>query len=103
MRALVVCLALFASSVALADAPDGKALYHEKCSMCHDKMGMGTGLLARRTKIPELVQRTDLNAAFVVQAARAGIGNMPAIPRGEVSDRELQAIAEYLAQSEKRP
>ena len=104
MRALIGCCALFAS-VALADAPrpDGKALFHEKCSMCHDKTGMGTGLLARRSKTPELLQRTDLNAAFVVQVARAGIGNMPAIPRGEVSDRELQAIADYLAQAEKRP
>jgi mono/diheme cytochrome c family protein len=107
MRALMVCAALLVS-VALAEAPqpaasiDGKALYHEKCAMCHDKTGMGTGLLARRSKMPELLQRTDLNAAFIAQAARAGIGNMPAIPRGEVSDRELQAIAEYLAHPEKR-
>jgi mono/diheme cytochrome c family protein len=98
MRALIVFLALYATA---AFAEDGKALYHEKCSMCHDKTGMGTGLLARRSKTPELLQRTDLNAAFVVQAARAGIGNMPAIPRGEVSDSQLQAIAEYLAKSEK--
>ena len=34
---------------------------------------------------------------YVITAARTGIGNMPAIPRGEVSDAELQAIAEYLA------
>jgi mono/diheme cytochrome c family protein len=107
MRALMVCGALLVS-VALAETPqpaasvDGKALYHEKCAMCHDKTGMGTGLLARRTKTPELLERTDLKADFVVQVARAGIGNMPAIPRGEVSDRELQAIAEYLAQPEKK-
>ena len=30
-------------------------------------------------------------------AVRQGIGNMPAIPRGEVSDEELRQIAEYLA------
>ncbi|HVY79562.1 MAG TPA: cytochrome c [Steroidobacteraceae bacterium] len=107
MRVVIAFVGLLAS-VALADAPapatqpDGKALYHEKCAMCHDKTGMGTGLLARRSKTPELLQRTDLDAAFVVQAARVGIGNMPAIPRGEVSDRELQAIAQYLAQPEKR-
>jgi len=103
MRALIVGLAVCAS-IAWADAPqpDGKALYHEKCSMCHDKTGMGTGLLARRSQTPELLQRTDLNTTFVVQVVRAGIGNMPAIPRGEVSDRELQAIAEYLAEPEKR-
>jgi mono/diheme cytochrome c family protein len=106
MRALIVCVAacvVFAASTARAEtpsqsAPDGKALYHEKCSMCHDKMGMGTGLLSRRMKVAELLQRADLNPALIVTAARAGIGNMPAIPRGEVSDPELQAIASYLAQ-----
>jgi len=30
-------------------------------------------------------------------AARRGIGNMPAIPRGEVGDEELKLIADYLA------
>ncbi|HEU4625048.1 MAG TPA: cytochrome c [Steroidobacteraceae bacterium] len=108
MRVLIACVGLLASAAFAKDAPapatsaDGKALYHEKCAMCHDKTGMGTGLLARRSTTPELLQRIDLDAAFVVQAARAGIGNMPAIPRGEVSDRQLQAIAEYLAQPEKR-
>jgi mono/diheme cytochrome c family protein len=58
---------------------------------------MGTGLLARRMEVAELEQRDNLPAAYVVQAARRGIGNMPAIPRGEVSDEELQLIAEYLA------
>jgi mono/diheme cytochrome c family protein len=105
MRVLLVLVASCAS-VAFADTPstntDGKALYHEKCAMCHDKTGMGTGLLARRTKTPELLERTDLKADFVVQVARAGVGNMPAIPRGEVSDRELQAIADYLARPEKK-
>jgi mono/diheme cytochrome c family protein len=106
MRVLITCMAVgiaFLASVACAEtppasAPDGKALYHEKCSMCHDKMGMGTGLLSRRMKVAEFRERADLNPALIVAAARAGIGNMPAIPRGEVSDRELQAIASYLAQ-----
>jgi mono/diheme cytochrome c family protein len=77
--------------------PDGKALYREKCIMCHDATGMGTGILSRRVKVPELLLRTDLNPIFVVAAARTGIGNMPPIPRGEASDLELQTIADYLA------
>jgi len=91
-------LAQAPQSSAPAVSPDGKSLYREKCVMCHDKTGMGTGLLSRRMKVAELLLRTDLNAAFVVTAARGGIGNMPPIPRGEASDRELQAIADYLAQ-----
>lgn len=79
-------------------ATGGEALYVEYCAMCHTANGMGTGLLARRGRPEaELEQRGDLAAAFVILAARNGIGNMPAIPRGEVSDEDMQAIADYLA------
>lgn len=80
------------------DATGGEALYVEYCAMCHTAGGMGTGLLARRGRPQaQLEARGDLVAAFVVLAARNGIGNMPAIPRGEVSDEDMQAIADYLA------
>jgi mono/diheme cytochrome c family protein len=99
MRALLIAILVLGSSVAVAEGPaDGKALYREKCVMCHDKTGMGTGLLSRRMQVAELLLRSDLNADFIVSVARAGVGNMPPIPRGEVSDRDLKAIADYLAQ-----
>lgn len=82
-------------------AAPGEKLYLEKCAMCHGPGGMGTGLLARRSDQPLLEKRTDLTADYVVQAARMGIGNMPAIPRGEVSDADLQLIAEHLAKGGK--
>lgn len=105
MRALTIAAAavLLVPVVAIAGqgpskpAADGKALFHEKCAMCHGPTGMGTGLLDRRVKPALLEERTDLNAEFVMQAARIGIGNMPAIPRGEASDAQLKAIADYLA------
>ena len=59
--------------------------------------GMGTGLLARRVEPALLEARDNLPAQYVIVAARQGIGNMPPIPRGEVSDADLQAIADYLA------
>ena len=86
--------------VTLADRPNasgGEALYVEFCAMCHAPNGMGHGLLGRRVDTPDLEKRGNLPAQYVVLAARQGIGNMPAIPRGEVSDAELQAIADYLA------
>ena len=91
----------FAAAVPAAPGLDGKALFQEKCAMCHAKVGMGTGLLARRVQPALLEERTDLTPDFVIQAARAGIGNMPAIPRGEASDAQLRAIAEYLAGGKK--
>ena len=86
--------------ITLASRPDatgGEAAYVEKCIMCHGPNGMGAGLLDRRLDVPLLELREDLTADYVIQAARMGIGNMPPIPRGEVSDADLQAIADYLA------
>ncbi|MCL6250342.1 cytochrome c [Altererythrobacter sp. KTW20L] len=79
-------------------ATGGEALYIEHCMVCHGPNGMGTGLLERAGRPePLLEMRSGLPAAFYVTAARNGIGNMPSIPRGEVSDEQMQAIAEYLA------
>lgn len=78
-----------------------EALFVEKCGMCHRQMGMGTIILARRVDpaVAMLEARKDLPAELVIQAARAGIGNMPRISRGEVSDAQLQVIAQYLAKA----
>jgi len=76
-----------------------EALFVEKCSMCHRQMGMGTVLLARRMDpvVAMLEKRDNLTEPFVVQAVRNGIGNMPRVQRGEVSDAQLETIARYLA------
>ena len=84
----------------IVDRPNaigGEKLYVEHCAMCHGPNGMGTGLLGRRMQPALLEQRDNLAAAYVIMAARRGIGNMPAIPRGEVSDADLKQIADYLA------
>jgi len=80
---------------------DGKALYKERCGMCHQGIGMATALLARRpgdTSEGLLEKRKDLSVEFITTVTRTGIGNMPRIPRGEVSDPEMTAIATYLTQ-----
>lgn len=78
---------------------DAEALYVEKCSMCHREMGMGTVLLARRMDPAQaqLEDRTDLTARYVTLVVRRGIGNMPAIPPGEISEEQLAIVADYLA------
>jgi mono/diheme cytochrome c family protein len=99
--ATLACMALAASLPAMAgQAPDGKALYKERCGMCHQGIGMAVNLLSRRagdTSNGLLEERKDLAAEFVYTVARTGIGNMARISRGEVSDPELAAIANYLA------
>lgn len=101
--ALTLAAQLAATPPAMAqDAPaadPGKRLFDQKCAMCHDATGMGTGLLSRRVKpeVAQLEKRDDLSAAFVVAAARSGILNMPVITRGDVSDAQLATIARYLS------
>lgn len=77
-------------------ATGGEALYVQHCAMCHGANGMGTGLLARRGGQSPLLEQRRLPIRYVVNAARRGIGNMPAITPGEVSEEDLLAIAEYL-------
>jgi cytochrome c5 len=78
-----------------------EALFVEKCGMCHREMGMGTVILARRMEPAKamLEKRTDLAADFVIAAARSGVGNIPRMARGEVSDEQLKTIADYLAKA----
>jgi len=81
-----------------------EALFVEKCSMCHRQMGMGTVILARRMP-PEkamLELRDDLSDDLIKAAVRQGIGNMPRIGKGEVSDEQLSRIATWLTKGPKQ-
>ena len=98
MRFLVPVL-LLACGAAQAAEP-APALYAERCGMCHQAAGMGVGLLSRRpgdTSKGLLEARGDLSTAYLKVVVRNGLGNMPRISRGEVSDAELDSIAGYLA------
>jgi mono/diheme cytochrome c family protein len=102
MRTMFVAAALVASvhAQAAAPVPDGKALYTQRCGMCHQTIGMAVGILSRRPSDESkgfLEDRKDLSAAFVRTVVRTGIANMPRIARGEVSDPELALIANYLS------
>jgi mono/diheme cytochrome c family protein len=97
---LVIAAVLAPNAIAAGGTTErGAALFAEKCAMCHRVMGMGTVLLTRRRDpaTAPLEKRTDLTVEFVVAAARAGLGNMPRISRGEVSDADLATIAAWLA------
>lgn len=83
-----------------AESTPAATTYKELCGMCHQTNGMGVGILSRRpgdTSKGMLEARTDLSATLVKVVVRNGIGNMPRISRGEVSDSQLEAIAAYLS------
>ncbi|GEM_PF-701330 len=102
---IVLALAGAAQGQDLQGTPaeeSGRALFDEKCAMCHREAnmvtGMGTFLIAKRdqTNSPMLENRDILTPDYIEAAIRNGIGNMPRISRGEVSDAQLAAISDYL-------
>lgn len=107
MKALVMAsmpLVALAGALSLAQAAEGDAeksgqqLFQERCGACHLEGGFGTRVLSRR--VPEgqaeLEKREVLPAALTTAVVRRGIGSMPQIREGELSDADLQAIALYL-------
>jgi mono/diheme cytochrome c family protein len=87
-----------------APPSQGEVLFAVTCGRCHRAGGMGTGILSRRPGMVAgglLEQREDLIVPFVQTVVRRGIGNMPRISRGEVSDPELALIASYLVKVKK--
>ncbi len=80
-----------------ASTPE-QALFVEKCGMCHREMGMGTVILARRQPPDRAIleRREDLTPELIRVAVRTGIINMPRLPRGEVTDEQLEAIIRHL-------
>lgn len=93
----------FASAGAQTPPPNASPtdLFAVKCGTCHLPGGMGSVLLARRIGADRalLLERRDLDASYVRQVVRAGLGNMPRLTRAEVTDAELAAIVELLAET----
>lgn len=92
----------------LATSGGGEALFSNRCGSCHLAGGMGTNLLTKQMMMakrpPEdgmLSNRKDLTADYVKTVVRQGKMAMPRLSRVEVTDSELEAIADYLGKADK--
>lgn len=98
-----ISVALLCSSAHAADtssaAAKGKALYDQRCGLCHATGELGTFMLGRRLGQQNalLAARTETPEALVLHVVRNGINGMPTFTRVELSDAELKLIAAYLA------
>ena len=90
-----------------AESSPAEALFNTHCGTCHLQMGPGTIMLGRRLGLDHalLDERLDLDAAYIRQVVRNGIGGMPPQTRVDLSDAELNAVAAYLTRpaAERRP
>jgi mono/diheme cytochrome c family protein len=111
-RALLnVAVLLFSGTLAsiagAADTPltprqqQGEKLFHSTCIYCHGERVWGTFTLERRLGKDHalLEKRTDLVGTYVKTVIRSGIGSMPAYRRTELSDADIEAIADYLTRA----
>jgi mono/diheme cytochrome c family protein len=87
---------------------DGAALLSNRCGYCHLVGGMGTNLLTKQRiaagQPPEtalLVNRTDLTPEYIKSVVRMGKGAMPHQTKVDVTDAELDSIADYLGKAKK--
>jgi (+)-pinoresinol hydroxylase len=104
---LTVLVSIALGSGAAAAAPpsptlQGKQVFQKWCSACHDSgvRAPGTSALAAKygkEQPAALTQRKDLTPDIVKYFVRQGVSIMPIFRKTEISDAELNALADYLA------
>ena len=83
----------------------GKRTFNKWCSHCHSPGGMEhVGTIALEFKYegsvpPALERRTDLHSILIKTFVRSGVKSMPAFRRTEISNLELEKLANYLARN----
>jgi mono/diheme cytochrome c family protein len=99
----LLALASFTVTTAMADPTAGKLVFERRCAECHAP-GFGhpgTQQLGwtRGEGRAVLERRSDLTAAYIDFVVRNGLMEMPAFRPTEITDAELQQLADYLARS----
>jgi len=94
------------TNVAPAGSPPGYLQYQNSCAICHGRgpEKPGTRSLAAKYKgtVPALLEeRQDLTPEFVKYTVRHGVTVMPFFRKTELSDADLDAIADYLAHTKR--
>jgi len=104
---LLIGSVVLAGSAQAADATldQGKLIYERWCAICHDPGLPGAEALQAKykgSKPAALDERTDLPPAVTKTFVRKGVSIMPFFRKTEVSDKDLDALAAYLARNGKR-
>ncbi len=112
--ATAILSALFAAVLATpaaADpsvAPSGRDVYERWCAACHDAGANHPGTRALAAKYQgatpaALLERTDLPAATVKVFVRNGVSVMTYFRKTEISDAQLDALADFLSRNTRQP
>ena len=82
-----------------ADQWTPQTFYADRCARCHGPSGWGTRTLAQRVppREAELTRRAQLPASYIAFVVRHGVGSMPQFTPTELTDRQVAALAAWLA------
>ena len=92
------------ATIASATEPAGRPVFEKWCAPCHAPGPNHPGTAALEALYGDarpgaLEQRTDLTDAIVRLAVRQGAFSMPFFRKTEVSDADLDVLAQYLVKS----
>jgi len=95
----------FAALTSAAE-PAGRQVFQKWCAPCHAPGPNHPGTAALdalydNARPGALEQRTDLTGSMIRRAVRQGAFSMPFFRKTEISDADLDALAEYLVKSAK--
>jgi mono/diheme cytochrome c family protein len=102
LAAVAACAALVAAAApARAAELTGKEVFDRHCVHCHGAGDEMTGTLQlARTRGKDkalLTERDDLPAEYVRMVVRQGLKAMPAFVPSDLTDAQLRALVDYLA------
>lgn len=93
MKRLVVALVVLGLAGA-ASAEDAKALFAQKCAVCHGKEGKGDSPMGQKMSVPDLA-KAKLSAADAEKVIANGKGKMTAY-KGKLTDAQIKELAELV-------
>jgi cytochrome c len=110
LKITLTCVALFFSAAGFmqlndargADLARGKAIYEERCLLCHGPKGdgKGQGAIALNPKPADYTKKKfweDVNMEKITEVVKAGKGQMRSNP--DLSDDDIQSVIMYVVQT----
>jgi len=94
----IILMALAAAATAAAaggDAPSGKALYDQKCAICHGKDGVAKPQAKGSRNFNDPAYQSATSAEAIAKVTAEGTGQMPAY-RSTLKPAEIDVIAAHI-------